>query len=90
MKMKNMLIGGMSLALVACISVGATLAYLTDTSDTVTNTFYGSDGISMTLTEAPVTPDPVTGGYVEASVSVQLPIHMTTFFPMSPMPKILR
>ena len=29
MKMKNMLIGGMSLALVACISVGATLAALT-------------------------------------------------------------
>lgn len=39
MKMKNMLIGGMSLALVACISVGGTLAYLTSKTETMTNTF---------------------------------------------------
>lgn len=39
MKMKNMLIGGMSLALVACISVGGTLAYLSDKTGEVTNTF---------------------------------------------------
>ena len=39
MKMKNMLIGGMSLALVACISIGGTLAYLTATAKSVTNTF---------------------------------------------------
>ncbi len=39
MKMKNMLIGGMSLALVACISVGATLAALTANDQTVTNHF---------------------------------------------------
>ena len=57
MKMKNMLIGGMSLALVACISIGATLAYLTDKTGPVTNTFYGSAGIKMTLDEAPVDPD---------------------------------
>lgn len=44
MKMKNMLIGGMSLALVACISVGATLAYLTDQSNTVKNTFTVGEG----------------------------------------------
>lgn len=63
MKMKNMLIGGMSLALVACISVGATLAYLTDTTGPVTNTFTGSAGISMTLDEAKV--DPATGKEIE-------------------------
>ena len=57
MKMKNMLIGGMSLALVACISVGGTLAYLTDTTGPVTNTFTGSAGISMTLDEAKVNPE---------------------------------
>lgn len=39
MKMKNMLIGGMSLALVACISIGGTLAYLSDKTGEVTNTF---------------------------------------------------
>ena len=44
MKMKNMLIGGMSLALVACISVGATLAALTANDQTVTNKFTFVDG----------------------------------------------
>ena len=57
MKMKNLLIGGMSLALVACISIGGTLAYLTDTTGPVTNTFTGSAGISMTLDEAKVNPE---------------------------------
>lgn len=59
MKMKNMLIGGMSLVLVACVSIGGTLAYLTATSDEVENTFVGSKGITMTLDEAKV--DPATG-----------------------------
>ena len=67
MKMKNMLIGGMSLVLVACISVGATLAYLTDKTDVVTNTFTGSTGIEMTLNEAPVIPNKTTGGYDETT-----------------------
>lgn len=50
MKMKNMLIGGMSLALVACISVGGTLAYLTATDKELTNTFkFG--GITIDVTE---------------------------------------
>ena len=44
MKMKNMLIGGMSLALVACISVGATLAALVANDETVTNHFKFVDG----------------------------------------------
>lgn len=57
MKMKNMLIGGMSLALVACISVGATLAALTATGGAVKNTFHfatgegGADAIQVRLTE---------------------------------------
>ena len=52
MKMKNMLIGGMSLALVACISVGATLAYLTATTREVTNKFtFTNNGITLTLSE---------------------------------------
>lgn len=57
MKMKNMLIGGMSLALVACLSVGATLAYFTASDKEVVNTFdfvaAGTDGkyISVTLGE---------------------------------------
>lgn len=39
MKMKNLLIGGMSLALVACISIGGTLAYLQAADGTLTNKF---------------------------------------------------
>lgn len=59
MKMKNMLIGGMSLALVACISIGATLAYLTDTTTKVKNTFVADAAIDINLKEAEV--DPETG-----------------------------
>ena len=52
MKMKNMLIGGMSLALVACISVGGTLAYMTAKSEKLTNTFtMVTNGIEMQLLE---------------------------------------
>ena len=51
MKMKNLLIGGMSLALVACISVGGTLAYLSDFDGPKTNTFEFANGLDVTLTE---------------------------------------
>ena len=51
MKMKNMLIGGMSLALVACISIGGTLAYLTATDDEAVNTFHFANGLTVSLTE---------------------------------------
>lgn len=52
MKMKNMLIGGMSLALVACISVGGTLAYLTANDGALTNNFeFSKDGITLDLWE---------------------------------------
>ena len=51
MKMKNMLIGGMSLALVACISIGGTLAYLTATDGPKTNTFEFANGLTAELEE---------------------------------------
>ena len=52
MKMKNLLIGGMSLALVACISVGGTLAYLNSTTKVATNVFkMNESGITLTLKE---------------------------------------
>ena len=51
MKMKNLLIGGMSLALVACISVGGTLAYLSDFDGPKTNTFEFANGLDVTLEE---------------------------------------
>ncbi|WP_294526333.1 SipW-dependent-type signal peptide-containing protein [uncultured Allofournierella sp.] len=59
MKMKNMLIGGMSLALVACISIGGTLAYLSDNTGTVQNKFQMvTNGIVLNLQE---TATPGTG-----------------------------
>ena len=64
MKMKNMLIGGMSLALVACISIGGTLAYLTATDDAVINTFDFANGMTVTLDEkepAPILNEKIEG-----------------------------
>ena len=51
MKMKNMLIGGMSLALVACISIGGTLAYLQAADGTLTNKFTFADDIVVDVYE---------------------------------------
>ena len=53
MKLKQILAIVLSMALVACISVAATVAYLTDVTDTVTNTFTIGD-IEITLDEADV------------------------------------
>lgn len=70
MKMKNMLIGGMSLALVACISIGGTLAYLTATASAKTNTFTfagggdGTTGLTVTLEE--VVPPTFAGNNAKA------------------------
>lgn len=59
MKKKNVLMMAMSLVLVAVIAVGGTLAYLTSTSDTLTNTFtvgegYGDEGFYLDETTAKV------------------------------------
>lgn len=43
MKKKNLLIGAASLALVAALSIGGTLAYLSAKTDTKTNVFTGSN-----------------------------------------------
>lgn len=51
MKMKNLLIGGMSLALVACISIGGTLAYLQAADGTLTNSFTFADDIVVDVYE---------------------------------------
>lgn len=50
MKKKNLLVSLLSLALVAVIGVGATLAYLTDSTDPVSNKFT-FDNIEITLRE---------------------------------------
>lgn len=50
MKKKNLLMMALSLCLVAVVAVGGTLAYLSDSSDSVTNTFtFGT--IEVTLSE---------------------------------------
>ena len=56
MKKKNFLTILLSLALVAVIGVGATLAYLTDNTQTVNNKFTFDD-IEITLKENATVPD---------------------------------
>lgn len=48
MNKKNILTAAVSLSLVACLSIGATLAYFTDKSDTMTNVFV-TGKVDMTL-----------------------------------------
>ena len=57
MQKKNVLTMALSVSLVGVIAVGGTLAFLTSTTEKVTNTFTGSAGITMTLDEAPVDED---------------------------------
>lgn len=57
MQKKNVLTMALSVSLVGVIAVGGTLAYLTSTTEKVTNTFTGSAGITMTLDEAKVGQD---------------------------------
>lgn len=63
MKKKNVLMMALSLALLAVIAVGGTLAYMTDTTGPVTNTFTVGQGIEITLDEAEV--ELVNGVYKE-------------------------
>ena len=56
MKKKNILSAAVSLSLVAVISVGATLAYLTDNAGTVANKFQ-MDGLTITLKENAFVPE---------------------------------
>ena len=51
MRKKNVLVMGLSMALVAVISIGGTLAYLSDTDGSVTNTFTFANNIQVTLDE---------------------------------------
>lgn len=57
MQKKNVLTMALSVSLVGVIAVGGTLAFLTSTTEKVTNTFTGSAGITMTLDEALVDED---------------------------------
>ena len=68
MKKKNVLMMALSLALVAVIAVGGTLAYLSATTGPVTNTFTAGSGISMELYESVVVVGS-DGGYVISGTS---------------------
>lgn len=63
MKKKNVLLMALSMVLVAVISIGSTLAYLTATDGAITNTFTFANNIKVELTE----PQPT--GLGNASVS---------------------
>ena len=94
MKMKNLLIGGMSLALVACITIGGTLAYLSDKDGTLTNTFRFAKNIVVDVYETQTGKDDqgkgdanggfdyanlVSGKVVEKNVKVDLETEAPTY-----------
>ena len=56
MRKKNVLVMGLSMALVAVISIGSTLAYLTASDDKVVNTFKFANNMTVTLSESQPTP----------------------------------
>lgn len=56
MNKKNIVTAAVSLALVGVMAIGGTLAYLTDDSDTMTNTFV-MDGLTITLKEDATIPE---------------------------------
>ncbi|MBC2870852.1 hypothetical protein H7271_04455 [Bittarella massiliensis] len=51
MKKKNILVMTLSLALVAVVAIGATLAYFVSTTNKVENAFSASDGLAIDLNE---------------------------------------
>lgn len=51
MKKKNLLMMALSLCMVAVIAVGGTLAYLSDTDGTLTNTFHFANNIAVDVYE---------------------------------------
>lgn len=77
MKKKNILTAAVSLSLVACLSIGATLAYFTDKSDTMTNVFT-TGKVDMTLIDE--TEDP-KGQYTFDENGVQNGILYTGVVP---------
>ena len=60
MKKKDLIVLGVSLCLVATLGVGATLAYLTDDTQILTNTFTVGTGIDITLDETKYVDNEIT------------------------------
>lgn len=77
MKMKKIVATGSALALTAAVAVGGTLAWLQDTSETVTNTFTWSEGnnINLTLDETTGNDYTIVPGATEAKDPT---LHLTT------------
>lgn len=77
----------MALVLVGAMTVGGTLAYLTDTTKTVTNTFTSGTGISITLDESQWTTDENGAYYLKTDtrvISNTYTLTSTTEYPKDP------
>lgn len=86
MKKKNILLAGISVALVAALSVGATLAYLTAKDDqNVTNTFAFASNITVDLKET--TPAAAALGQATASGTNDTGFAYTNVVPGQTLPK---
>ena len=76
MKKKNILTAAVSLSLVACLSIGATLAYFTDKTDVQTNTFKAGN-VDVTLIDQFDKTTTPKGSYVFDNHGVQTGIEYT-------------
>ena len=82
MKKKNLLTAALSLSLVAVITVGATLAYFTDTTDAQTNVFTtGNVNIQMTDKTESTDPNVKVGEYEYDAQGNQTGILYTNVLP---------
>lgn len=72
-KFTKILLTALCLVLVVALSVGGTLAWLTDNTDTVTNTFTVGD-INITLVESPYDADKGTYGTPDEGVTNSYPL----------------
>lgn len=71
MKKRNLLISILSLALVAVIGVGATLAYFTDKTETKTNTFTTGHVQINLLDKTEPTEDQIGGKYTDTGIAYE-------------------
>lgn len=80
MTKKNILTAAVSLSLVACLSIGATLAYFTDKTDVQTNTFKAGN-VDVTLIDQFDKTTTPKGSYVFDNHGVQTGIEYTNVVP---------
>lgn len=84
MKKKNILVMTLSLALVAAVAIGATLAYYVSTTEKVENAFSASDGLAIDLNEHNYIQASNTLGTTEVKANTYQDIYPNKVVPKDP------